>query len=74
MLAGTFELTIKGVTQICDAGDVAAVFSNTLHSGRALMDCRIIGVLKEHPAGNPTAERAASTAYLTQPSTTGVAA
>ena len=42
MLEGTFELTIGGVTQVCHAGDVAAIPSNVIHSGRAITDCRII--------------------------------
>jgi quercetin dioxygenase-like cupin family protein len=42
MLEGTFELTVEGVTRICVAGDVAAIPSNAVHSGRALTPCRII--------------------------------
>lgn len=44
MIEGSFELTIDGVTQICGPGDVAAIPSNALHSGRAITACRILDV------------------------------
>lgn len=42
MLEGEFELTVEGRTTRCGPGEVAAIPSNALHSGRALTDCRIL--------------------------------
>ena len=47
LLEGTFEMTIDGRTERLDAGSVAVVPSNAVHSGRALTDCRFIDVF--HP-------------------------
>jgi len=41
VLEGRFELTISGETQNLGPGGVAVIPSNTVHSGRALTDCRI---------------------------------
>lgn len=42
VIAGKFELTIDGETQILRPGSVAIIPSNAVHSGRALTDCWII--------------------------------
>ncbi|HVJ84869.1 MAG TPA: cupin domain-containing protein [Caulifigura sp.] len=44
MLEGTFELTVEGETGSYGPGQMAAIPSNALHSGRALTDCRILDV------------------------------
>lgn len=41
---GEFELTIEGETKKLHPGLVAIIPSNTLHSGRALTNCRLIDV------------------------------
>jgi quercetin dioxygenase-like cupin family protein len=42
MLEGEFELTVEGETGRYGPGQMAAIPSNALHSGRALTDCRIL--------------------------------
>ena len=42
MLAGEFELTIDGLTQVLEPGSVAIIPSHAVHSGRAISNCRII--------------------------------
>lgn len=44
IIAGEFEMTVDGVTQICKAGDVIVIAGNIPHSGKALTDCHIIDV------------------------------
>ncbi|MCI0491475.1 MAG: cupin domain-containing protein [Planctomycetes bacterium] len=44
VLEGQFELTIGGETRVLGAGAVAIIPSNTLHSGRAVTNCRIVDV------------------------------
>ena len=47
MIAGEFELTMGGVTQRLGPRSVAVIPPNTVHSGRALTDCKILDVF--HP-------------------------
>ncbi len=42
ILNGEFELSIAGKTQTMKAGQIAIIPSNTLHSGKALTDCKIL--------------------------------
>lgn len=44
VLEGQFELTINGVPHVLDNGQYAVIPSNTLHSGRAITNCRLIDV------------------------------
>ena len=41
---GKFELTIDGDSQIYEPGQVATIAPHTVHSGRALTDCKITDV------------------------------
>ena len=41
---GKFELTIDGETEVYEPGQVATVPANSVHSGRALTDCKITDV------------------------------
>jgi quercetin dioxygenase-like cupin family protein len=47
VLVGEFELTVAGETRRLKPGDVALIPPNTLHSGRAISDCRLLDVF--HP-------------------------
>ncbi len=42
VIAGRFELTIEGHSQILEPGKVAVIPSQHLHAGRALSACQII--------------------------------
>ena len=42
MIEGEFELTIAGETHRLGPASVAIIPSNSVHSGRAITDCRII--------------------------------
>ena len=42
VLAGELELCIDGETEILSAGSVAVIPANSVHSGQALSDCRVI--------------------------------
>lgn len=42
MFEGRFELTLGDTTRILDPGAVATIPSNTVHSGKALTQCRIM--------------------------------
>lgn len=44
MVDGHFELSIAGETRALGPGDVAVIPSDTVHSGRALTQCRILDV------------------------------
>lgn len=44
VLEGQFELTIQGVPHLLHSGRYAVIPSNTLHSGRAVTNCRLIDV------------------------------
>ncbi len=44
-IEGEFELTIDGETKILGAGDLAVIKSQSIHSGKAITDCKIIDVL-----------------------------
>ncbi len=44
MIAGEFELTVNGETKVLRPGSVAIVPSDAIHSGRAIVRCRIIDV------------------------------
>lgn len=44
VLAGEFELTIDGETQIVKPGRVAVIPSNAIHSGVARTDCKVLDV------------------------------
>jgi quercetin dioxygenase-like cupin family protein len=46
MLEGQFELTVGGDTQVLEAGQVAVIPGDTLHSGRAITNCRIQDVFQ----------------------------
>ena len=48
VLAGEFELTVAGETLRLLPGSVATVPGNTIHSGRAVTECRLVDVF--HPA------------------------
>ena len=41
---GQFELTINGNPCVLDSGQYAVIPSNTLHSGRAVTNCRLIDI------------------------------
>ena len=47
MHSGEFEITIAGETEVLSAGEVTAIPSHTLHSGKALTACRIMDAF--HP-------------------------
>ena len=44
ILEGTFELTVEGNTETLEPGSVALLPSNSLHSGKAITECRILDV------------------------------
>lgn len=44
MIAGSFELTIEGKTQVLEPGSVAIIHANEKHAGKALTGCRILDV------------------------------
>ena len=44
VLEGRFEMTIDGVTQVCEPGQVVIIPSGTPHSGKALTPCKILDV------------------------------
>ena len=46
-LQGAFELTINGESRIIEPGMVAVIPSNSVHSGKAITDCKILDVF--HP-------------------------
>lgn len=46
LMSGTFEMEVGGEKQLCQAGDVVAIPSNVVHSGRAITDCTIIDVFQ----------------------------
>lgn len=46
LISGTFEMTVDGETQICEAGGIVTIPPNTLHSGKALTDCYIIDAFR----------------------------
>lgn len=41
---GKFELTIDGKTKILEPGQIAVIPSNSIHSGKALTDCKILDI------------------------------
>lgn len=41
---GQFEFTVDGITKIVSSGDYIKIAPNTLHSAKALADCKIIDV------------------------------
>jgi len=43
---GTFELTIDGETKVLEAGQVAVIPSQAVHSGKAITDCQITDVFQ----------------------------
>lgn len=43
---GTFELTINGDTKVLEAGQIAVIPSQALHSGKAVTDCQITDVFQ----------------------------
>ncbi len=47
LIEGEFELTVAGESRVVKPGDIAVIAPNTLHSGRAVTECRIIDVF--HP-------------------------
>lgn len=44
VIEGEFELTIDGTPRTLTRDDYAVIPSNTLHSGRAVTDCKLIDV------------------------------
>lgn len=42
LIEGTFEMTVDGVTKVCEAGEAAVIPAHIVHSGKALTSCRII--------------------------------
>ncbi|HUT82886.1 MAG TPA: cupin domain-containing protein [Candidatus Bathyarchaeia archaeon] len=44
LVSGTFEFDLNGDKRIVNAGSIAIVPSNVLHSGKAITDCYIIDV------------------------------
>ena len=44
LIAGKFEMTVAGETQIIEPGMVAVIPPEAKHSGRALTDCYILDV------------------------------
>ncbi|MCJ8208688.1 cupin domain-containing protein [Mucilaginibacter sp. RS28] len=44
VLEGEFELTIDGVAHVLNAQRYAVIPGNTLHSGKAVTDCRLIDI------------------------------
>ena len=44
VLEGEFEFTVDGKTQICVAGDVIIIPSNTPHGGKAITPCKLMDV------------------------------
>jgi quercetin dioxygenase-like cupin family protein len=41
-IEGRFELTVAGETRVLEAGEVAVIPPDVIHSGRAITHCRII--------------------------------
>jgi unsaturated pyranuronate lyase len=44
MLEGTYELLVDGQSHVLSAGDVLVIPGDTVHSGGAHTDCRILDV------------------------------
>lgn len=44
LLEGEFEMTIDGTTKILTKGMVVPISGNTVHSGKALTECKILDV------------------------------
>ena len=44
VLDGVFELSINGISQQLDKNSYAIIPSNTMHSGIAITDCRLIDI------------------------------
>lgn len=44
LIEGTFQLMIDGETQILEAGTIAIIPSNALHTGKGITDCKITDV------------------------------
>jgi len=44
IIAGKFELTVKGEMKVIRPGSVAIIPPDAIHSGRAITSCRIIDV------------------------------
>ncbi len=42
IMEGTFEMTMDGETQICEAGSAAVIPANLVHGGKAVTACKII--------------------------------
>jgi len=47
MIEGRFEITIAGETEVLAAGEITAIPSHAVHSGKALTACRIMDAF--HP-------------------------
>lgn len=48
VMEGSFQMTIGGKTKVLEAGELAQIPSNAVHSGKAITKCMIIDVF--HPA------------------------
>jgi len=46
VMSGKLEMTVDGVTQVCEAGTIVTIPSNVPHSAKALTDCEIIDVFQ----------------------------
>ena len=41
---GQFELTIDGITKLCEEGEIAVIPPNVEHSGVAISDCKVFDI------------------------------
>ena len=44
IIEGKLEMTVGGVTKVCEPGDVVVILSNVPHSAVAITDCQVIDV------------------------------
>jgi quercetin dioxygenase-like cupin family protein len=44
VVEGEFELCLDGEAQIMNSGKVAVIHANSIHSGKAITDCKIIDI------------------------------
>ena len=47
VIEGKFELTINGVSQVMEQGNIAIIPSNAIHSGFAITACKVMDIF--HP-------------------------
>ena len=46
LLAGKMEMTVNGVTQICEPGIIVKIPSNVVHAGKAVTECQVLDVFQ----------------------------